>query len=63
MIETEAKIEAYLTRRVGEILSEPGPQARSFGKSSFMMSTQVLADAGLITHDRKFEWNERVVWL
>lgn len=60
MNEAEAKIEAYLTRRIGEIRATQGPQDRSRDKSAFMMSTGAFAAAGFMTHDQMFEWNERM---
>jgi len=60
-VTAEAKIEAYLTRRIEEIKQGRVPLEGPFEKSSFMLSTQVLADAGFITHDQKFEWNDRML--
>jgi hypothetical protein len=37
------------------------PAERALERSFFMVSTQVLAEAGFITHDQKFEWNERMM--
>lgn len=60
-VTVEAKIEAYLTRLIGEIKAALAAPEQSHQKTSFMISTQVLAEAGFITHDQKFEWNERML--
>ncbi len=57
----EVKIEAYLTRRIGEIRTTASPQDRSFQKSVFMLETSTFAEAALMTHGQRFDWNDRML--
>lgn len=61
MTDSAAKIEAYLVRRIGEIRAMSGPFDRSFQKSTFMLEAVTFAEAGLITHDERFAWVERML--
>ena len=38
-----------------------GPFDRSFQKSTFMLEAVTFAEAGLITHDERFAWVERML--
>lgn len=58
---SDSMIDAHLTKKIEAIKGTQGPQERSLTKTLFMVATATFADAGLITHEQRFEWNERML--
>lgn len=59
--DSNSMIEAHLTKKIEALKSTQGPQDRSLCKSLFMVATATFAEAGFITHEQRFEWNERML--
>lgn len=54
-------IDEHLTKKIEALKGTQSPQDRSLGRVLFMTATAVFAEAGLITQDQRFEWNERML--
>lgn len=58
---SNSMIDAHLTKKIEALKGTQGPQERSLCKSLFMVATATFAEAGFITHEQRFEWNERML--
>jgi hypothetical protein len=58
---TDPRIDTHLTKKIEALKLVQGPQERSLCKSLFMVATATFAETGLITHDQRFEWNEKML--
>ena len=55
------RAQAYLLRKIDRIKGMKVPSERDQEKTFFMVSTQVLAEVGFLTHEQRFLWNERML--